>query len=197
MSTRHIIGITGKARAGKDTMANCLMNSFISKDTNENKAIKLSFADPLYDIADLFGFGSKAHSDKWKPVVNEVWGITGREFLQKIGTDIFRNHFREDTWLKHMAMRLDQVMAESQNCNILVVIPDVRFDNEAELIRSRGGKVLEVVRPGSPIALQGNQALHASEKGIKQDLVDITYYNIEDKGDLMHKFANSFIEVLP
>lgn len=52
-----------------------------------------------------------------------------------------------------------------------VVIPDVRFKNEADAIRQAGGKIWRIIRPGA--GLEGDAGKHASEveqDGIEADL---------------------------
>ena len=52
-----------------------------------------------------------------------------------------------------------------------IVIDDIRFDNEAELVRAMGGVVAEITRPGTI------QMTHASEAGVSRHLIDHTFHN--------------------
>jgi hypothetical protein len=90
------IGITGKIAAGKDTFADMLV-------AHESQMFtKYSLASPMKKIAnEVFGFTNKQLYDHArKEVVDPFWDITPRRFLQILGTDMFRDVFRDDVWLK-------------------------------------------------------------------------------------------------
>jgi len=53
-----------------------------------------------------------------------------------------------------------------------LVIPDVRFDNEAEAIAYMGGIVVELVRP-----TRGEVEPHSSEDGLRDGLVHARFTN--------------------
>ena len=113
-----LIGLTGRAGAGKDTVADILVATF--------RYHKYSMAKPLKDIAEIFGF-TKDQLYKNKEVVDEFWGITPRSFLQMVGTDLFRTHWRSDVWVKLAEKNTRPLLESGRN----VVIPDIRFDDEA------------------------------------------------------------------
>jgi len=176
MSKLFLVGIHGKARAGKDTLCGLLRDKWA--DIGEFS--KLSFASPLYAMADIFGFDTMDES--FKTEIHPIWGVTGRQFLQKVGTDFFREQFNKDTWIKIASMHLDNLCKNGVCKNLLVVCPDVRFDNEAEMIIGRGGYMVEVVRHNSPGELKGVESAHKSESGISRHLIHKTAFNFN--GDL-------------
>ena len=53
-----------------------------------------------------------------------------------------------------------------------VIVRDCRFDNEAELIKSLGGTIIEVIRPDIEAVAE-----HDSENGINTELVDYQINN--------------------
>jgi hypothetical protein len=149
-----IVGIAGHKGAGKDTCAKTLISSRNFK--------KLSFAEPLKRaMTDLFGFEHKNWDDlKWKETPNSLcYGHTPRYIAQTFGTDWGRKMVHPNIWV-HATLRAAAKMRR-------VVIPDVRFNNEAEAIREAGGVVIEVRKTGYV-----NQDGHVSEQGIDPVLVD-------------------------
>ena len=99
--------------------------------------------------------------------------MTNREALQKIGTECFRNNFHVDTWLKTMEVNIRNDLTP------IIIIPDVRFLNEAELIHALGGSILKIVR--EDVVRDPNQMTHASETMIDQIPYDMLLVNDRDR----------------
>ena len=151
-----IIGITGKKYSGKDTIADYLITNYDYK--------RFAFADPLKDICRiLFNFSEEQLYGKEKEIVDIYWNISPRNAFQKIGTDLFRNNFNEDFWIKVLERKLlDNPL---QN----IVISDVRFENEVEMIRKLNGKIIKVVRNNN---ITENIDKHESENNnIMEDIL--------------------------
>lgn len=83
--------------------------------------------------------------------------MTGREFMQYLGTENFRRMYAP-VWTKSL---MDQVKDEG---SALSIITDVRFDNEAEAILAEGGKIIQLTR-----GIKSDK--HISEKGVSPHLV--------------------------
>src|ERR1051326_2875992 len=62
-----------------------------------------------------------------------------RRFLQRLGTDGVRNHLGDNIWVDSLFRRLESY--EEPSARTKVVITDVRFPNEADAIRQRGGEI--------------------------------------------------------
>lgn len=163
-----ILGITGKMFSGKDTVAEFLHFAF------RNSRIT-SFAYPMKQMMiDYFGFTYEdLYTVEGKNRYNEFWGMTNREALQKIGTECFRNNFHVDTWLKTMEVNIINDLTP------IIIIPDVRFPNEAELINSLGGSILKIVR--DDVVRDPSQMTHASETMIDQIPHDMLLVNDKDR----------------
>ncbi len=141
-----IISLSGRAGAGKDTIAAHL----VSKGY-----IKASFAASLKDaLAAIFGWdrelleGTTEESRIWRETPDR-WlsdkldlgvDITPRWMMVNFGTNVVRNHFHQDVWLISFERWLDQ----HKDYNI--VITDTRFLNEFECLRKRGAVLLGVYR---------------------------------------------------
>ena len=145
-----IIGICGLIGSGKGTVADILVE--------EHKFEKISFADKLKDgVATVFNWnrsmleGDTKESREWREKVDEYWTketgrtITPRLVLQEFGTDCMRNGFYDGIWVSLIKQQL--LANPTKN----YVIPDVRFDNEADMIKSIGGSVWRVRRGGDPV----------------------------------------------
>lgn len=131
-----ILGITGGARHGKDTIAN-----FICERVSKTK--KVSFAEPLKRASqELFkGFGKidwEAKDSEYLPIEGHH---TVRDLYIAMGKGL-REFLDANFWIK-LALLDILISAKTHN----VIITDVRYPNEATAIRAIGGKIVKVVRP--------------------------------------------------
>ncbi len=144
-----IIGITGLISSGKGTVADILVN--------EHNFTKLSFADKLKDgVATIFGWdramleGDTTESRNWRETGDVFWTretgrwITPRLVLQEFGTDCMRNGFYDGVWV---SLVKQEIINNPQNNYI---IPDVRFPNEIQIIKSLDGEIWNVRRGELP-----------------------------------------------
>lgn len=150
-----IIGIAGKAQAGKDTTAmminflreypeaswNMYWNNDLPFEVEDYNIVH--FADLLKDASEIMlslprftmqGTHGKNIRFDW------LDGITGREFLQKFGTAV-RNEIHPDFWTRALFIR--------HHSNPNLIIPDVRFPNEAKIVKNHGGILIRIERPGA------------------------------------------------
>jgi len=164
-----IIGITGTAGSGKDTAAELICS--ILKDNCK----VWHFADPLKQMCiDYLGLTyDDLYTREGKTKFNEFWKMTNREILQKIGTDCFRNNFCKDFYCK-----LLEIYLKTFDKKVLIV-PDVRFDNEAETIKKNNGIIIKIDRENHE--LTNKEIMHESEQGISEKLID---YNIDNSSTL-------------
>ncbi len=162
-----ILGVSGFARSGKDTIANYLVREY--------DFTRLAFADPMRDL--LYATNPIVDSDgerDWRvqDAVNMYgWDVAKvdypeiRALLQRLGTEGGRKIFGENFWV-------DQTIKKAKEIGGKIVISDVRFENEVEAIRANGGIVIRVNREG--ISSVNN---HVSDKGLSDDLVDFDAFN--------------------
>lgn len=170
-----LIGLTGAAGCGKSTVSRHLRL--------EHRFFDLSLADPIYGmVASMTGMTVDALKNRAIKEQKIDWlGLSPRELLQRIGTEFGRCAIDDGVWIRHLMRRVDATtLAAGSTEAARFVISDVRFDNEAEAIKSRGGEVWAVVR-AAPSCLRGSTAAHASEAGVASHLVDRV---IENNGTL-------------
>ena len=122
-----VLGIHGPLDGGKDTVAH-----FIIK--NNKEFIKYAFAKPLKDAAQvIFGFSDIQLEDrKLKEENDSYWDISPRKVCQLLGTEFGRDMIRKDIWIKRAELQVEKNKAQG----FKTIITDVRFENEAEWLRS-------------------------------------------------------------
>ncbi len=159
-----LIGLTGRARSGKSTAAEHLVGTYLLEH--------YAFADPLRDgLMAIFNLDPTDFEGdrKEQPL---VWlDRSPRQLMQSMGTEWARNTVHPDVWVKLADQNL-HYMTKALGAVLGFVISDVRFENEAELIRRRGGTVIHISRPDA-------QAVnpHISEAGIAVHQDDLIVRN--------------------
>jgi len=147
-----LIGLLAKKYHGKDTAADYLVEN--------HGFVKLSFAKPLKDICRiLFGFSDEQLYGSLKEEIDSYWQMSPRTVFQYVGTDMFRKQFNEKFWI--MCLKRKYMAIIEANPNADVVISDVRFQNELNLVHELGGIVIKLYRP---CVISNDE--HISEKNI-------------------------------
>lgn len=155
-----LIGLTGSMGSGKSTAANIIVDYYGGKI--------VPFAKPLKDIAYQMGWNGK--KDK-----------KGRRLLQLLGTECGRECIGEDVWCEMWIKYINENIPP-QTC---IVADDVRYANEANLIRFLDGKVIRINRPGH------EPSEHASERRLAKRLIDIEINNNGDIKELRDKILEA------
>jgi hypothetical protein len=158
-----IIGITGNMRSGKDTVAKRMVQTLLD---HRKKGLVVHFADHLKEITKLaMGWTDQHVYGDLKDVTDPNWLVSPRYVLQTLGTEYFRKHVDEQFWVKFLLSE-EKINHYYKKGVDYLIIPDVRFNNEAEKIKELGGAVLRVKRDGV------NITQHASEAGVDDKFVD-------------------------
>jgi hypothetical protein len=162
-----IIGLAGPAGAGKDTVADYMVNRTqrvhapgvsIPVADGFGVGVKMAFADPIREaVKAIFGWDDEDLASRpVKEAVDDLFGVSPRYAMQTLGTEWGRETINEDLWLLAMRRRIGQLGDHVR----LVVIPDVRFENEVDLIHSFRGVVMWVDRPDArPVNEHASEAL--------------------------------------
>ena len=162
-----IIGICGLIGCGKGTVGDILVDDY--------GFTKLSFADKLKDgVATVFNWdramleGDTVESREWRETQDDFWTretgrtITPRLVLQEFGTDCMRHGFDDGIWVS----LVKQELVKHPNKNF--VIPDVRFPNEANMIKSIHGEVWRVRRGQDPVWMRMYQDIGVEPKDVHE-----------------------------
>jgi hypothetical protein len=157
-----IIGLCGQAFSGKDTAALAFQ---------EYEEIDyFTFAKPLKDAVQLLF--NMTHEQLYDSILKEElddrWGKSPRQILQWLGTDILRENIDKNFFTKHMEQRIAKSKADC------IVITDVRFENEAKVIKALGGKIVKITRPNVNTTKHNT---HITEQGLPDHLIDIEIIN--------------------
>lgn len=174
MSRSHsapLVGLVGRKRAGKDTFAAVLVE--------QNGYTRASFADPLReaayrldpivevespreavdaDLPQFIRLSAVVDALGWERAKDEVQEV--RTVLQRLGTDAIRA-LDPDFWVRTAVDKLDP--------EVPTVFTDVRFPNEADAIRARGGIIVRIERD-----LPDDGDRHPSETALDDYDVDAT-----------------------
>ena len=169
-----VIGIKGKAGSGKDTVSDYLVANHNFKKVSFSTALKKVCAIITgWPLECMYGDTKEAREFR-ETVVHPMFGMTCRQLMQTIGTEVFRNHFDADIWVKLAKREAEDLMAAGYN----VVFADVRFENEAATVRNLGGKIFHLIRPISQenFLMSQTTSMHVSEQYFETD-GEITVHN--------------------
>ena len=160
------LGFISLMRAGKDTAAEYLVEKF------GGQIIK--FADPLYWI---------------QSYAQEITGfprIKDRQMLQWLGTEWGRTK-DPDIWVKILLRRI-----QKSKGNIFVT--DVRFENEVELLRKNGFKIVQILATDEIRSARGaTLETHISEQFARSfETPDIRFENNGTKEEYYEKLTAQF-----
>jgi hypothetical protein len=170
--SKNLIGFCAKKRAGKDTAGQLLI---------QQGYIRYAFADPLKKACEeIFMFNNEQMDGSLKETIDPKWGISPRKIFQIFGTEIFREKLGEffpemkeiqnNFWIYRFELWYKNLL--KQNPDAKVVVTDVRFENEANIIKKLGGIIIKIERNTGM-----NIDNHASEKNIDLIKEDINIKN--------------------
>ncbi len=169
-----IIGLHGRARTGKDTVARYLATHLM--------LLSYAFAEPLKQaLAGLFHLTQAHLEGDLKEAPLPSIGKSPRELMQLLGTEWGRNLIHPELWLLLAEQNL-QLLCEHHQDMHGVVIRDVRFENEADWLRSKGGVIVHLMRPDADAV-----AAHSSEQGLAWDPNDLVIRNDGSLAELYDK----------
>lgn len=157
----RLIGLIGKKKSSKTTVAN-----YISELLHPKVVATIGFADALKDEIAIAIGRSREYIDLHKDNFHLI--------MQGWGTDFRRKLCRDTYWLDKVEFEITCEL--TAGITEVVVIPDVRFVNEAEMIRKHGGTLI----------LLHNRVVESSDN--HQSEIEMEHihpeYMIDNSGDL-------------
>lgn len=161
-----LIGLMGTKGSGKDTCGIHLINQY--------GFIKKSFADPLKKVCqELFLFTDEQLNGtlEQKETADPRWfNCTPRKAMQYVGTELFRDHLDnimpglgKNIFTHHFKLWYESAI--KLNPQIRIVVTDIRFENEADLIHELGGIVCKIERN---VTGDSDHSNHSSELELQQ-----------------------------
>lgn len=168
-----IFGISGEKFSGKDTVANAIVARY-ARDGKPAQLIR--FAEPLkQSLCTLFGWDrAQLESHEFKETPEPITGKTPRYIMQAMGTEFGRNLLHDEIWIRLAAAQVKRCI----DAGIVPILSDVRFENEAAMVRSMGGTVVHVINPTNVVRTDA----HASENGVAQQINDHRFINDKTMG---------------
>jgi hypothetical protein len=173
-----IIGVSGKAGAGKGEFAKVAQQEFGATIVSFASGVKEEVSEWLrdnnvgFDYKNLYGSQEDKEgvlkvqhtlikdtfaldfAKQYAEFMSSCWHFTARSLMQYWGTE-YRRMQDPDYWVK-------KAIAKCKGYG-LYIIDDVRFPNEAAAIKNTGGKLVRVIRFGSPIISNSD---HPSETAL-------------------------------
>ena len=198
-----VIGIHGPSRSGKDSVYKILKEEFPTIKFERQgfaDALKISAAkaisavgddDDLIDFMDLLKENGQIEVKlSLSEEENGGFTVSGRKFLQYYGTEAHREMFGDQFWLDQVIPSpwIPEVRADKtiRDCDVLV-IPDVRYDNEVERIsQCKRFDLWKVLRDDN-----GNTTGHASEANLLADW-DVIIDNNGSYDKLVEQVVDNF-----
>ena len=147
MGAMKVIATAGKKQSGKDTVYHTACE--ICKDSRVGR---VAFGDLVkHEVSEITGFRVD-HIEKHKEEF--------RTLLQVWGSDFRRNICGSEYWIDKM----ERIIAKSSDSYDFLFVTDVRFPNEADLIKKLKGTLIRVERRETsyPSAID----THASETAL-------------------------------
>lgn len=196
-----IIGIAGKAGAGKDTTALLLCELLIPQRVRVYK-----FADSIKTFCRQVFDWTEDHTDgDLKEKSTEPCGLSPREAVQALGD--WGRRVNPDAWVNMLLRKIMRDMYTPtftserkgsssgfgyvMNIVDIAIIADVRYRNEAEAVKTFGGEVLYIEGGG----LDGPTGQHSSELSLTS-VKPLSFATVDNSRKDMPILKNRLEEIL-
>lgn len=170
MRTFNIIALCGYKRCGKDFASEHIVETYDYLHYKLANKLKII-------VKELFDFDDDQIEGNKKETTDSTWGITPRQAMQYIGTDVFQHHMNNlipgidrTFWVRTLVNEIKKNKPEN------VVISDMRFMHEYEYIK----KHLESYRLTVVKIVNDNRThddAHVSEKSFNEIPFDYVVTN--------------------
>jgi hypothetical protein len=183
-----IIGLTGQAGSGKDTVADFLCET--------HGFVQVTLADPIRaGLTTMFGLREEYFSDRELKERTIPWiGRSPRELMQMLGTEWGRKLVNPDIWISLAEAKVKRLRKAPDYLHISgIVISDVRLENEAAWIRNQGGEIWHIWRIVGRSMLTEATKSHSSERGIAVADGDHIINNNSSAIEVLHEIIHKII----
>lgn len=193
-TTMQVIGLAGRKRSGKDTVALMLeeeygfkrlalanplrecLSTFLGVSEPTDKESNVSFSvsqEDLMEMAHLLRLEAPLFIERFREQMEGWCGqncytLSYRKLIQTVGTDVCRA-LDEQVWIKRTMYEI--TMSKKYGGWNKFVVSDIRFDNEAEFIHNLLGSVWCVA------STRGEDDTHSSEKGVDEEYISCIITN--------------------
>jgi hypothetical protein len=189
-----VIGLIGRAGSGKTAVRNILCMNIANLQP-------FSFATPLKAMTRVLietVLPRKWHTSPSDYLTSPelknapipfLLNQTPRHLMQTLGTEWGRSTIHPDFWVFLASQRVEARLASTfagKDSGPKIIYDDVRFQNEADMIRMFGGIIIKVERPDNPHAIDTS---HASEQEADRIAPDMTLVNDGTLEDLVAKLS--------
>lgn len=204
MNKKYLIGLHGKPRVGKDTVAAHLIKKL--------NLVRYGGSTRMKDtVSVMFDVPREYLDDDYKKDQNDpFWNMTYRQMCQKVGKESSRDVFGEDFWLRHVEKKWKAISEAPMKCSYCshgsethtivapcdwygctacnctewrpipgtpydgMILADIRYANEVEWVKRQGGDVFFIVRNDAP---ETSDQGHIVDAGLPLALADQVIYN--------------------
>jgi hypothetical protein len=182
------VGVLGDAGAGKDTLAAQLMQHQGYKRRAFADQLKIDVYEMLFSGSSRLDPPNMSEEEMIEHINERKQEPEMRAMLQAYGVFMrrYRNHAH---WSNQVNMWILQ--QRNDNPGVHLVIPDVRFPNEVDMLRNMGFIIVKVDRPGLVSTLTSEQRTHSSERALDNIEPDVILTNDDTPYDLYLQFMRS------
>lgn len=172
-----ILGLTGQPFNGKDTAAAYL--------ETVHGFHRIAFADPIRaGLKAMLGLTDEDFTPARKEIpIAWLGGKAPVSLMESLGTAWGQELVCKDVWSWQAVVKIQEARFDGLRD---FVVSDVRFLHEAEAVRTHGGKLLRIVRPGAPRSNRNEyrsfqeQMRLVSDEDVVADSVDELHEALDD-----------------
>lgn len=211
-----VIGIHGKSASGKDTLASYLHNEILRLSDelyptgSEIFIMKVAFADAVRaGVGEMFDIDQDDfHDRELKDSKIEWLGMSPTEILQTVGQAM--REANPDTWIAVVRRKIKAKCNDIKDYdmkntpNLVVIVPDVRYSNEVDFIKSffaedKSPSNVMIWIKREDQAEVSRRADHISERAIEDEYMkaraDVVVTNRRDDMEALKGVAKTIVDV--
>jgi len=185
-----ILGLISPAGGGKDTVAH-----YLKEYGYERVSLADEVRKDMLELVDIPKEYLERYKDKQLRLVFGQWDehvgyFSIRKFLQKYATDIIRERFDENYWIR-------RALLSACDHTQKAVVTDVRFQNEIDYIKAQGGLIVYIDRAGYGGKIKNHKSESlANDPNVKQkaDLIINNLGTLEDLEKEVLTFSTILLE---